>query len=121
MEIHIATHTHTHSQTHSKQPITVSKEQNIPLNLFFFFSNKVLHFILKLQMLHSNAVCVPFLHQLGPFESTRVELKGLASGRTYRLQVCAQDLLGLGACSNWSSPVDHVVPRATPWRRSAAL
>ncbi|XP_056282504.1 interleukin-27 subunit beta [Pseudoliparis swirei] len=58
---------------------------------------------------------------LGPFESTRVELKGLASGRTYRLQVCAQDLLGLGACSNWSSPVDHVVPRATPWRRSAAL
>ncbi|TNN40002.1 Interleukin-27 subunit beta [Liparis tanakae] len=32
---------------------------------------------------------------LGPFESTRVELKGLASGRTYRFQVCAQDLLGL--------------------------
>ncbi|XP_031703923.1 interleukin-27 subunit beta [Anarrhichthys ocellatus] len=48
---------------------------------------------------------------LGPFESTRVELKGLTAGRTYLFQVCAKDLLGLGECSSWSSPVIYIIPR----------
>ncbi|XP_068456289.1 interleukin-27 subunit beta [Clinocottus analis] len=48
---------------------------------------------------------------LGPFENTRVELKGLAAGRTYLFQVCAKELLGLGRCSSWSSAVTHAVPK----------
>ncbi|CAL8289349.1 unnamed protein product [Gadus morhua 'NCC'] len=48
---------------------------------------------------------------LGPYESTRVELPGLAAGRTYRFQVCAMELLGLGECSTWSSPVEVLTPR----------
>ena len=55
-------------------------------------------------------LCVP-LPQLGPYESTRVELPGLAAGRTYRFQVCAMELLGLGECSTWSSPVEVLTPR----------
>ncbi|KAM4624881.1 interleukin-27 subunit beta [Polymixia lowei] len=43
---------------------------------------------------------------LGPYESTRVDLKGLAPGRTYLVQVCAKELLGLGECSTWSTPVE---------------
>uniref|UniRef100_A0A8C3AM84 Epstein-Barr virus induced 3 n=1 Tax=Cyclopterus lumpus TaxID=8103 RepID=A0A8C3AM84_CYCLU len=53
---------------------------------------------------------------LGPFENTRKQLKGLASGRTYLFQVCAMELLGLGACSSWSSPVEHSIPKAGPLR-----
>ncbi|XP_049451829.1 interleukin-27 subunit beta isoform X1 [Epinephelus fuscoguttatus] len=49
--------------------------------------------------------------QLGPFESTKVELKGLTPGRTYVFQVCAKELLGLGMCSDWSSPVKITIPR----------
>lgn len=48
--------------------------------------------------------------RLGPFEGTKVDLKGLTGGRSYRFQVCAQDLLGLGQCSDWSSPVNVTVP-----------
>ncbi|XP_029316732.1 interleukin-27 subunit beta [Cottoperca gobio] len=48
--------------------------------------------------------------KLGPFESTMVELKGLTQGRMYQFQVCAKELLGLGECSNWSSPVKVTVP-----------
>lgn len=48
---------------------------------------------------------------LGPFESTKVELKGLTPGRPYLFQVCAKELLGLGKCSDWSSPVKITVPR----------
>ncbi|XP_039994094.1 interleukin-27 subunit beta [Xiphias gladius] len=51
---------------------------------------------------------------LGPFESTRVELKGLTPGRAYIFQVCAKELLGLGKCSNWSSPVNVTIPRTKP-------
>uniref|UniRef100_A0A3P8V562 Epstein-Barr virus induced 3 n=1 Tax=Cynoglossus semilaevis TaxID=244447 RepID=A0A3P8V562_CYNSE len=48
---------------------------------------------------------------LGPFESTSVELKGLSPGRQYQLQVCSRELMGLGSCSDWSSPVYITVPR----------
>ncbi|XP_061650519.1 interleukin-27 subunit beta [Phyllopteryx taeniolatus] len=47
---------------------------------------------------------------LGPLESTSVELKGLRPGRNYAFQVCAKDLLGLGQCSLWSSPVTITLP-----------
>uniref|UniRef100_A0A3Q2YHD2 Epstein-Barr virus induced 3 n=1 Tax=Hippocampus comes TaxID=109280 RepID=A0A3Q2YHD2_HIPCM len=47
---------------------------------------------------------------LGPLESTSVELKGLSPGREYVFQVCAMDLLGLGQCSQWSSPVIVTLP-----------
>ncbi|XP_041809753.1 interleukin-27 subunit beta [Chelmon rostratus] len=48
---------------------------------------------------------------LGPFESTRIELRGLTPGRPYLFQVCAKELLGLGECSDWSSPVKITIPR----------
>ncbi|XP_042356882.1 interleukin-27 subunit beta [Plectropomus leopardus] len=48
---------------------------------------------------------------LGPFESTKVELRGLTPGRTYLFQVCAKELLGLGKCSDWSAPVKITIPR----------
>ncbi|XP_058472133.1 interleukin-27 subunit beta [Solea solea] len=48
---------------------------------------------------------------LGPFESTKVELKGLTPGRSYLFQVCAKELLGLGKCSHWSSPVNVTIPQ----------
>lgn len=41
----------------------------------------------------------------GPYEDTKVTMPGLAPGRTYVLQVCAMELLGLGECSDWSLPV----------------
>ncbi|XP_054470494.1 interleukin-27 subunit beta [Anoplopoma fimbria] len=49
---------------------------------------------------------------LGPFESTNIELNGLTAGRTYLFQVCAKELLGLGECSRWSSPVKYTILRA---------
>nr|XP_046269192.1 interleukin-27 subunit beta isoform X2 [Scatophagus argus] len=49
---------------------------------------------------------------LGPFESTKVELKGLTPGRPYLFQVCAKELLGLGECSDWSLPVKIIIPRS---------
>ncbi|XP_073340292.1 interleukin-27 subunit beta [Pagrus major] len=49
---------------------------------------------------------------LGPFESNKVELKGLTPGRPYTFHVCAKELLGLGQCSDWSSPVKITLPRA---------
>ncbi|XP_035024270.2 interleukin-27 subunit beta [Hippoglossus stenolepis] len=51
---------------------------------------------------------------LGPFESAQVELKGLSPGREYLFQVCAKELLDLGKCSNWSSPVNITLPRMKP-------
>ncbi|KAF6729836.1 Interleukin-27 subunit beta [Oryzias melastigma] len=48
---------------------------------------------------------------LGPFENTKIELKGLIPGRAYQFQVCARELLGLGHCSSWSSPVNIIIPR----------
>ncbi|XP_030574498.1 interleukin-27 subunit beta [Archocentrus centrarchus] len=48
---------------------------------------------------------------LGPFEDTKVELKGLNPGRAYLFQVCARELLGLGKCSDWSIPVKTTIPR----------
>ncbi|KAL6105475.1 ebi3 [Pungitius sinensis] len=47
---------------------------------------------------------------LGPFEGTSVELNRLTPGRTYLFQVCAKELLGLGKCSAWSSPVKYTIP-----------
>ncbi|XP_070699033.1 interleukin-27 subunit beta-like [Pempheris klunzingeri] len=55
---------------------------------------------------------IPKSVNLGPFESTKVELKGLTPGRPYLFQVCAKELLGLGECSDWSSPVKITIPRA---------
>ncbi|XP_056248728.1 interleukin-27 subunit beta isoform X1 [Seriola aureovittata] len=51
---------------------------------------------------------------LGPVESTKVELKTLSPGNAYLFQVCAMELLGLGECSNWSSPVNVTIPRTQP-------
>ncbi|KAJ3613744.1 hypothetical protein NHX12_019990 [Muraenolepis orangiensis] len=48
--------------------------------------------------------------QLGPYESTRVALGGLVPGRAYLFQVCAMELLDLGQCSEWSPPVEMVLP-----------
>ncbi|KAG7225897.1 hypothetical protein INR49_014325 [Caranx melampygus] len=42
---------------------------------------------------------------LGPVETTKIELKELTPGQVYLFQVCAMELLGLGECSNWSSPL----------------
>ncbi|XP_028293565.1 interleukin-27 subunit beta [Gouania willdenowi] len=50
---------------------------------------------------------------LGPFENTSVELKALGLGRLYLFQVCAEDLLGLGQCSDWSSPAQLHTPHTT--------
>ncbi|CAI5696111.1 interleukin-27 subunit beta [Oreochromis niloticus] len=49
--------------------------------------------------------------RLGPYENTKVELKGLPAGRPYLFQVCARELLGLGKCSDWSIPVKITIPR----------
>uniref|UniRef100_A0A1A8RHK9 Epstein-Barr virus induced gene 3 n=3 Tax=Nothobranchius TaxID=28779 RepID=A0A1A8RHK9_9TELE len=51
---------------------------------------------------------------LGPFESTKVELKGLMPGRAYRFQVCAKEMLDLGHCSDWSSPVHITISKTKP-------
>lgn len=59
-----------------------------------------------------NIYIIHFLLQLGPFETTKVELKGLTAGRPYLFQVCAKELLGLGKCSEWSSAVRITIPRA---------
>ncbi|KAK5857643.1 hypothetical protein PBY51_010871 [Eleginops maclovinus] len=48
---------------------------------------------------------------LGPYESTKVELKLRSPGRTYLFQVCAKELLGLGECSDWSAPVKITIPK----------
>ncbi|XP_008290085.1 interleukin-27 subunit beta [Stegastes partitus] len=56
----------------------------------------------------------PMSSNLGPLEDTKIELKGLTPGRTYLFQVCARELLGLGECSNWSSPVEITIPRTKP-------
>ncbi|CAG5866624.1 unnamed protein product [Menidia menidia] len=51
---------------------------------------------------------------LGPFENTKIELKALVPGRAYLFQVCAKELLGLGQCSDWSSPVNFTIPKTKP-------
>lgn len=51
--------------------------------------------------------------QVGPFDTLEVELKGLTPGRSYLFQVCAKELLGLGECSDWSSPVEITMPKVT--------
>ncbi|XP_069566808.1 interleukin-27 subunit beta [Brachyistius frenatus] len=51
---------------------------------------------------------------LGPTENTKIELKRLTLGRAYLFQVCAKELLGLGKCSDWSSPVKITIPRTKP-------
>uniref|UniRef100_A0A3Q3W598 Fibronectin type-III domain-containing protein n=1 Tax=Mola mola TaxID=94237 RepID=A0A3Q3W598_MOLML len=48
--------------------------------------------------------------KLGPLERTKLELRGLKSGRPYLFQVCAKDLLDLGECSYWSSAVKITIP-----------
>nr|XP_061823906.1 interleukin-27 subunit beta-like isoform X2 [Nerophis lumbriciformis] len=49
--------------------------------------------------------------ELGPLENTSMELDRLTPGRTYRFQVCAKELLGLGQRSHWSSPVTITLPK----------
>ncbi|XP_041669308.1 interleukin-27 subunit beta [Cheilinus undulatus] len=53
----------------------------------------------------------PGFVNVGPLESTKVEVKGLIPGRLYLVQVCAKELLDLGECSDWSSPVNITIPR----------
>ncbi|XP_046903305.1 interleukin-27 subunit beta [Hypomesus transpacificus] len=47
---------------------------------------------------------------LGPYETSSVLLGGLVPGSTYLVQVCAIDLLDLGFCSDWSTPVHMTMP-----------
>lgn len=51
---------------------------------------------------------------LGSFENTKAELKWLIPGRTYQFQVCAKEMLGLGQCSDWSSPAQITIPATEP-------
>ncbi|XP_017273911.1 interleukin-27 subunit beta [Kryptolebias marmoratus] len=51
---------------------------------------------------------------LGPFENTKAELKGLISGRAYQFQVCAKEMLNLGQCSDWTPPVKVTIPKTKP-------
>ncbi|XP_053701459.1 interleukin-27 subunit beta [Synchiropus splendidus] len=68
-------------------------------------------FPLKYEMLyHYDHRGKTWTKRTGPFERTAAELKGLCPGRTYRFQVCAKELLDLGQCSTWSSPVQVTVP-----------
>lgn len=54
----------------------------------------------------------PFsVQQIGPFETTSAELRELRTGRPYMVQVCAQELLGLGECSEWSEAVNVTIPK----------
>ncbi|XP_051250269.1 interleukin-27 subunit beta [Dicentrarchus labrax] len=67
---------------------------------------------LKYQILYQwESWGIPKSVNLGPFESTKVELKGLTPGRPYLFKVCAKELLGLGECSDWSLPVKITIPR----------
>ncbi|KAM6973035.1 interleukin-27 subunit beta [Aplochiton taeniatus] len=47
---------------------------------------------------------------VGPYESTCKRLR-LVPGRTYSIQVCAMELLDLGECSAWTTPVRTTMPR----------
>lgn len=47
---------------------------------------------------------------LGPYEAEEAKLRGLVPGRTYHIQVLAQDLLDHGQNSDWSQPVSVTVP-----------
>uniref|UniRef100_A0AAY4ALT7 Fibronectin type-III domain-containing protein n=1 Tax=Denticeps clupeoides TaxID=299321 RepID=A0AAY4ALT7_9TELE len=49
-------------------------------------------------------------HTLGPYELPRITITGLRSGRTYKIQVSAEDLLDQGSRSEWSDPVSLAVP-----------
>ncbi|KAJ8003733.1 hypothetical protein DPEC_G00151420 [Dallia pectoralis] len=42
---------------------------------------------------------------LEPFEVTKKYLPGLSPGRSYLIQVCSMEHMGLGQCSAWSPPV----------------
>lgn len=64
----------------------------------------------------------PFsLWQIGPFETTSAELRELRPGRPYLVQVCAQELLGLGECSEWSEAVNVTLPKVKLWRHPPSL
>ncbi|XP_012709382.2 interleukin-27 subunit beta [Fundulus heteroclitus] len=72
-------------------------------------------FPLKYQLLYQwKTRGTPKSLNLGPFENNKAELKGLISGRTYQIQVCAKEVLGLGQCSDWSSPVNVTIPTTKP-------
>lgn len=53
----------------------------------------------------------PKFVNIGPFETTSAELRELRTGRPYVVQVCAQELLGLGECSEWSEAVNVTIPK----------
>lgn len=58
-----------------------------------------------------NVYTLNFLLQVGPFETTKVQLKRLSPGRSYQLQMCATELLGLGECSDWTAAVPVTIPK----------
>ncbi|XP_014005894.1 interleukin-27 subunit beta [Salmo salar] len=47
---------------------------------------------------------------LDPFEDTKKVLPRLSPGRSYLVQVCSMELMGLGQSSDWSLPVTVTMP-----------
>uniref|UniRef100_A0AAY5KZL2 Fibronectin type-III domain-containing protein n=1 Tax=Esox lucius TaxID=8010 RepID=A0AAY5KZL2_ESOLU len=47
---------------------------------------------------------------LDPFENTQKVLPGLSPGRSYLVQVCSMEHMGMGQSSNWSPPVTVTMP-----------
>ncbi|XP_041729134.1 interleukin-27 subunit beta [Coregonus clupeaformis] len=47
---------------------------------------------------------------LDPFEDTKKVLPGLFPGRSYVVQVCSIELMGLGQSSDWSLPITITMP-----------
>ncbi|XP_055785812.1 interleukin-27 subunit beta-like isoform X2 [Salvelinus fontinalis] len=47
---------------------------------------------------------------LDPFEDTKKVLPGLSPGRSYLVQVCSMELMGLGQSSDWSLPITVTIP-----------
>lgn len=82
-----------------KYPFLKDSLNNRSLVLYFFFVVEA--FFLKQFS----------FQQIGPFETTSAELRELRTGRPYMVQVCAQELLGLGECSEWSEAVNVTVPK----------
>ncbi|XP_064826739.1 interleukin-27 subunit beta-like isoform X2 [Oncorhynchus masou masou] len=47
---------------------------------------------------------------LDPFEDTKKVLPGLSPERSYQVQVCSMELMGLGQSSDWSLPITVTTP-----------
>ncbi|XP_053191562.1 interleukin-27 subunit beta [Scomber japonicus] len=58
---------------------------------------------------HRESTGTPQYHNVDTHH-TKIELVLVTPG-TYQFQVCAKELLGLGKCSDWSSPVNITIPK----------